>query len=538
MVGYHASIARSLEGEKVIKISFEYDLDIMDKIRSIPGRKYHKNQNCWSASLNQTNLNLLLDWGFELDEKLEQYKQKIEDSSNKIILNGIPGLKVKLYPFQARAVSFIEEHKGRALIADEMGLGKTVETLAWLQLRKDIRPVIIVVPASVKLNWKKEAINWMTNPHVEILSGESPWKPTGKIIIINYDILHSWVKTLKRLQPKVLITDECHYFKSNRAKRTKAIKWLAKGIDHIIGLSGTPIENRPIEIFNIVKIIDPKLFPNWFLFGRRYGDGRNTGFGWKMDGASNTEELHSKLVKSIMLRRLKKDVLKELPKKQYSFIPMELNNRKKYEFAENDFIEFVKQYKGITAAKRVEKAKALVLIETLKQLAVTGKLPQAIHWIEDFLETGEKLVVFTTHKSTIKSLMELFGNIAVKLDGSMNSDRLRQDVVDRFQNDPKIRLFIGNMKAAGKAITLTAASNVVILELPWTPGALRQCEDRCHRIGQKKCVNIHYLLAVDSIEEHIAKILDDKSKVLDAVLDGKQTDKESLLTKLMKIYEK
>jgi len=538
VVGYIASMSRTLEGENVIKISFEYDLDILHKVKSIHGRKYHKKYNCWSAPVRQETINLLLSWGFKLDSKLEQYKQKIEDRSNKIILDGIPGLKRKLYPFQARAVSFIEDHKGRALIADEMGLGKTVEVLAWLQLRKDLRPVIIVVPASVKLNWKKEAKNWMTNPNVEVLTGGIPWEPSGKIIVINYDILHSWVKVLKRLQPKVLITDECHYFKTNRAKRTKAIKRLSKGMDCIIGLSGTPIENRPIEIFNIVKILAPDLFPNWFLFGKRYGNGKHSRFGWNMDGASNTEELHYKLTKSIMLRRLKKDVLKELPKKQYSFVPMELNNRKKYEFAENDFIEFVKQYKGVTAAKRVEKAKALVMIEALKQLAVNGKLPQAIHWIEDFLETDEKLVIFTTHRSTIKSLMELFGDIAVKLDGSTNSDRLRQEAVDKFQNDPKIRLFIGNMKAAGKAITLTAASNVVILELPWTPGALRQCEDRCHRIGQKKCVNIHYLLAADSIEEHIANILDKKSKVLDAVLDGKQTDKESLLTKLMKIYEK
>jgi len=236
-----------------------------------------------------------------------------------------------------------------------------------------------------------------------------------------------------------------------------------------------------------------------------------------------------------MIRRLKRDVLPQLPPKARSFVPVQLHNREDYRLAEEDFIGFLRETKGAEAARRASNAEALAKIEALKQLSVQGKLAESIDWISDFLENGEKLVVFAVHRFVIDALMEKFSKIAVKIDGSVSLSE-RNKAVEAFQGNDKIRLFVGNIKAAGVGLTLTASSNVVFLELPWTPGDLSQAEDRCHRIGQKDSVNIYFLLAPDTIEERLAHILDSKRKVLDAVLDGEITAQESLLTELIKGY--
>jgi len=535
-----ATLAENQKGEEVIKIKFPFDYEVLEMIKQLPGRVFHKEEKCWSVPVNEKSLQDLIGWGFEIDKKLEAFLErrklrKIELSN----INAIPGLKGELFPFQKIGVAFIENQSGRALIADEMGLGKTVQALAWLQLHPEKRPVVIVVPASLKLNWKREAERWMTNPKVEVLSGTSPWKPTGEILIINYDVLPNWTPWLRVVNPAVLITDECHYYKSNKAQRTKAVKFLGKGIPHVIALSGTPVVNRPIEVYNALALIDRSLFPSPWAFAKQYCNAHQTPFGWDFGGASNTQELHDVLTKTVMIRRLKTDVLKDLPDKIHSFVPIELENQSEYTEAENNFIEYIHKTKGKAAAERASNAEQLASIEVLKQVAVRGKLAESIRWIANFLEVDGKLVVFAVHTFVIDALMAEFNKdqvVAVKIDGSV-PNAARQEMVDQFQNNPKVRLFVGNIRAAGVGITLTASSNVVFLELPWTPGELVQAEDRCHRIGQKDSVNIHYLLANNTIEERIANLIDRKRRVLDSVLDGKITETESLLSELLKSYE-
>ena len=236
-----------------------------------------------------------------------------------------------------------------------------------------------------------------------------------------------------------------------------------------------------------------------------------------------------------MIRRKKIDVLKDLPEKVYSYIPVELSNAKEYLHAEDDFIQWLKETKGSEAVRRTGQVMALAKIEALKQLAVKGKLKQAMEWIYNFLQSGKKLVVFATHHFVIDALIAEFPNISVCIDGRVSmSDR--QKAVDSFQNDSNIQLFIGNIEAAGVGITLTAASDAVFLELPWTPGKLVQASDRIHRIGQKFSVTIYFLLSANTIEEKIAKLLDNKLKVVTAVLDGQDVPDESLLSELMKSY--
>ena len=531
-----ATIAEDDKKVKVIRITFDYDLQMIDNIRSLPGRKYYADIKCWSAPIYPEIIEKLKQWKFTIDPRLNEYLLKTEEKTKEIVNNDIPNLKGTLRPFQKIGVAFIESKNGKVLIADEMGLGKTVQALGWLELHPELRPVIIAVPASLKFNWEREAKKWMSKPNIEILSGENPWKITGEIVIVNYDILFAWLDELKSLHAKVLITDECHYFKNNKAKRTKSIKILGKNIPNIIALSGTPIENRPIEIYNAWKLIDPLNCPAWNYFVYRFCKAKSNGFGLNVNGASNIPELHSLLSNSIMIRRLKKDVLKELPDKTYSFIPIALNNIKEYQSAENDFISYIRQERGDEVAERLKRIEQLAKIESLKQLAVKGKLNDSIEWIRNFLEVDGKLIVFAVHKFVIEKLMEEFGDVGVKIDGSV-SMKDRQKAVDEFQTNDKIRLFVGNIQASGVGLTLTASSNVAILEFPWTPGALVQCIARADRIGQKNAVNVYYLMAKNTIEEKIARLLDTKQKVVTAVLDGGEVEQQSLVYELMKEYK-
>lgn len=559
-------------GQPAIKITFPVDGDFkktLTGVKTIPGRKYHGKEKpkYWTAPRSVEAVETLQELGFEMDPKLLEYLQKskidIEDLDEDL---EIPGLKGELFPFQKKGVAFIEARDGRALVADEMGLGKTVQALAWLQKHPDKRPAVIVCPSSLKLNWKREAEKWMEDPKVQVLSGTKATQPIiGETLIINYAILKHWVDKIKEAKPQVVVGDEVHYIKNNKSQRTKAYKKLVQGIPHHIPMTGTPIVNRPVEIINAVRLVDKSVIPNVWAFKQRYCGATHNGFGWDFSGASNTEELHEKLTKTVMIRRKKKEVLKDLPDKTRSFVPMELDNEKEYQQAEQNFIRYVRnqtevevkqeleaklgdlaKYASIDEeaierlknekAQKASAAETLVKIGALKKIAVKGKMKQAVKWIKNFLESDEKLVVMAVHKFVIKELMDTFGDIAVKVDGSVTGEG-RELAVRRFQEDPKVRLFVGNIKAAGVGLTLTAASSAAFLELPWTPGDLSQAEDRIHRIGQKENCSYYYLLAEDTIEERQAELLDEKRKVLDSVLDGIETDNNSLLSALMEQYK-
>ena len=542
-----ARYAETIEGSNnyslnLIKVVFPYNVQDIALIKTIKSRRFLPEERCWTIPLLPENVARLQEWGFilnaELSAVLEQSKPENKVSADQLKPIEIPGLKGLLFPFQSIGVNFINRKNGRALLADEMGLGKTVQALAYLQLHPELRPVVIVTPATIKLNWQREAEAWIVGTRCEILFGTSPYPISAKsdIIIINYDILSSWLSTLQARKFQVLIMDEIHAIKSSSAKRTKAIKKLSKTIPHVIGLSGTPIINRPIEIFNALSIINSSVIPNFKEYTEKFCGAKYNGFGWDFSGATNTDELHQLLVNSFMIRRLKKDVLKDLPDKLKAFIPIELDNESIYREAEQNFIQYVRNNFGVGAAIKASNAETLTRIEGLKQLAVAGKIKECITWIEEFLESDQKLVVFTWHRATLEELFNHFKGISVKISGGMSGSS-RDDAITRFQNDPKCKLFFGQIKAAGEGITLTAASNVAILELPWTPGALSQCIDRLHRIGQKDAVTAYFLLAVNTIEEKIAHLLDSKQLVLDAVLDGIHTEEESLLMALINEYK-
>lgn len=524
-----------------ITIMFPYDPTLVAAVKNIPGRRFHGDvwPKHWTAPISIDAAEQLDSLGFALDTQLQELLNRNSNVAEETEPVKVEGLKRELFTFQEQGVAFIEQKKGRVLIADEMGLGKSIQALAWLHMHPELRPAIILCPAHLKLNWKREiALTLPGQQNVQILNGIDTTQPiTGEIIIVNYDVLHKgWDEKLAALKPQVLVIDEGHYIKNNKALRTKATKKLARKIPHVIALTGTPIVNRPVEGFNLIQVVNNQVFPDFWDYARKYCNAKHTRFGWDMTGASNKEELHKKLTQSLMIRRKKADVLKDLPRKLYSYVPVEMTNDKAYQKAELNFMEWLEEQKGVEAAQRAKNAEHLVKIEALKQLAVKGKMKQAVAWIQDFIEDNGKLVVFAVHKSTIDRLMEAFGDIAVKVDGGMTGSK-RDDAVQRFQQDESVRLFVGNIQAAGTGLTLTAASAVAFVELPWTPGELVQAEDRCHRIGQQDTVNVYYLLAEETIEQRMAELLDSKRTVLDAIIDGEETEDVKMLTELIENFK-
>lgn len=531
--------AEKEEGKNTVIIKFKFPkgdkrfFETIDLIKTLPNRRFVKKQLCWKCPISVEVYEKLIEWNFDISSDILKWHTEILKKPKFDTEINLKDFKKKLMPFQKEGVSFIQNRNGRVLLADEMGLGKTIQALGYMQLNKKLRPVIIVCPSSLKLNWKLETNDCIGDETIEVIAGKKIYPLShSDVYIVNYDILASWADTLMALRPELVILDECHYIRNSKTIRTKAVVKLTKKTDRVIAISGTPIENRPIEFFNVIKLVEPGLLPSRWKYAHRFCGAKHNGFGWDFSGATNTSELYEILTNTIMVRRKKKDVLKDLPDKTRSLVPIRINNRKEYERAEDDILAWIQENEGKEKAERAQQAQVLVAFEKLKQLSLDGKIGHCFDWIDNFLASDKKLIIFATHKKTIKLLMERYKKLAVKLDGeTKNTDR--QDAIDRFQNDPTVKLFVGNIQAAGVGITLTAASNLCFIELPWTPGAVEQAEDRCHRIGQKNGVNIYYLIAENTIEVTIAKIIGEKQRVLGQILDGEDVDNTGVINELI-----
>lgn len=427
----------------------------------------------------------------------------------------------ELAQFQKDGVYGIYRFKGKCLLADEQGLGKTIQALEWIRRIPKRRPVFIITPASMKYTWQAEAALHFSM-RIEVLEGfrkKRQMTLPGDIVIINYEILESWLPALLKAGPRCLIFDEIHYLKNATAKRTKAATNLAEGVDSVVGLSGTPLTNRPVELWPILNIIKPSLFPSFEKYAWRYCKPRYTQWGWVFDGAAHLDELHSILRRKCMIRRMKKSVLTELPDKIRQVVSFKLASYHEYNRAKSDFLGWLGSISP-SRAKKAKKSQALTKIGYLLRLAAKLKLEWTTQWIKEFTlaHPNEKMVVLTMHTFVIEHLKERFPN-SVVIDGRITG-RKRVESVRKFQSNRTIQYLFGNVKAAGVGLTLTAARHGVFADFPWTPGDLMQGEDRVHRIGQKRQVFIHYLVALGTIEEKLIKILQQKASILDAVLNG------------------
>jgi SWI/SNF-related matrix-associated actin-dependent regulator 1 of chromatin subfamily A len=306
---------------------------------------------------------------------------------------------------------------------------------------------------------------------------------------------------------------------------------LAKNIPHVIALTGTPVLSRPAEVFTTLNIIDPKVWNNYYNFAVRYCAGKQGYWGFEAKGASNLDDLR-KRISPYFLRRTKEEVLKELPPKVWTTIPIELSDedRKQYEMVEQNLIRYLKTYKKEKSDKDIMKsmqAEKLVRLNILREVNTMAKVKQVKEIIEGIIESGEKVLVFSSFNGPLIELQEMFQDESVMIIGSTPVDE-RGVSVARFQKDPDTKVFLGGYKSAGAGITLTAASNIILIDAPWTPADIEQSVNRAHRPGAEyESLNIYTIKSRDTIDGFMHKLLDFKQRIVDQVVGNKEKEEEA-----------
>jgi len=545
-------------------LSFTYDAELISQVREMPGSEWSPELRLWLVPTEcveevlkfhqQHNARLSPD-ARELIHAAESVQDVIAASAAhdaEITVPGFGGSGYELMAFQRAGVAYgmralnyeyqdgewarvAEPTGGGVLIGDEMGLGKTVQGLAMLKATEAF-PAVIVCPASLKLNWEREAKKWISGINVHVVSGTSGEVPEADLYVINYDILTWWVEKFPPI--KGIVLDESHYIKNGTAQRSKAAIRLADKVPiegTRVCLSGTPVVNMPLELMTQLRVID-RLddFGGASKFRSAYG--RSSSRALAM--------LNRKLRSICYVRRRKMEVLTELPPKIWSEVIVEGDKAvmKEYKKAEADIIKYLTdlalklalesgadtkeaQHEAWQKALRARAAEHLVAIATLKQLAAKAKMKAAEEWVADFLENDKKLVAFGWHTDVVNMVSEKFAD-GCKIQGGVSMEK-RQAAVDRFQNSDSQKVIACQIKAAGVGLTLTAASDVLFLEQGWTPADMDQAVDRCHRIGQQDSVTGWLMITKDTIDEDIAALIQAKRVVVNQATDGVLTDDEN-----------
>lgn len=549
--------------------TFSYNPTISNSVKALNGREYKKKpEPHWTVPINgsaQAVLDIAKEFDFHIETGVFEIAQQaiaaaglnLETSRAEDASIEVAGLGGELRPFQKAGVAYASRVQ-RTFIADEMGLGKTIETLATIQ-KTNAYPALIVCPASLKPNWKREAEKWLPGKLVSVISG-TKGAIGADVVIINYDVLGRNKERLMGVGFKAIALDESHYIKNGKAGRSKHAKEIGSQVDIRLCLTGTPVVNRPNEMISQLEFLG-RLddMGGFWNFVNRYCNAHRGQFGWDFSGSSNLDELNEKLRQTCYIRRNKADVLPELPEKTISVVPLQIDNRKEYKAVYKEIEDWIKERaeqdrefersiadlnpdektqavkdRGISAEERARTAEKLVLIGKLKQTAARGKLSAIKEWVTNFLETGEKLVLFAHHTAIIDVLADEFEALTIT---GQTPIAKRQAAVDAFQNDSDTQLIILNIKAGGVGLTLTASSNVAFAELDWTPAAHDQASDRCHRIGQKNAVNVWYFLGEDTIDQDIYVLIEEKRKVVDASTEGTNIDSSSVFGDLWKQLE-
>lgn len=517
----------------------------------------------------------------------------------------IPKLGGKLLKFQPAAVeyalrakrTFIADEMGLGKTVEALAAMSTDNSYPWLivcpaNLKLNWHKEARLWLKTRKINGKRIKVTILTNklltltPSKKISSATKKLLKEPQVFICNYDRVEKYIEFLKTVNWRGIIFDESHYLKANYSRRSRACQSLCDTVEpeYIFCLSGTPLMNRPDDIVSQLRILGRlNDFGGFNTFVKRYCGlvatdpaalrkvAQQERRRLALENGTITQEeeetievedplakqsindaivrkvyanmvdLNKQLRSTCYIRREKTEVLKDLPAKTRSTLPLEITNRKLYQKIEEDVCNYLadlavkdenflksiaklslkRQQEALTERRSTKyfksaRAEALVRLGALKLCAATGKMKAAVEWINDFLENGTKLVVFAHHHVIIDELIDAFPE-AVHTKGSMEA---RHAAVEKFQNDPKCRLFIGSLKRDGVGLTLTASQSTAFLELGWTPAAHDQAEDRVHRIGQKGAVTAYYLLAKNTVEERIAALIEAKRKVVNAVADG------------------
>jgi SWI/SNF-related matrix-associated actin-dependent regulator 1 of chromatin subfamily A len=446
-----------------------------------------------------------------------------------------------LFEYQREGVAWLTGRSG--ILADEQGLGKSAQAALALTV-----PAVVVCPATLRENWRRELLRWRPDLSASVLTDVKDQDDltaalASDVLIVSYEGAVALVTRTTR-KWATLVVDEAHFIKSlkirkrgNRgAARAMAVYDLRARSSRILLLTGTPILNRPLELFPLLSLVDQRTWSSEFDYARRYCAAkrekigwdpvkRKPRFAWDFSGSSNERELHERVSGSAMLRRLKKDVMKDLPEKQRvtQYVKLTGQHAAQYGRASTQFIRWVRENGGPEKAAAAQSALALTQLTALRRLAALGKVERAIEWVVEHREsTGRPLVVMGHHQDVLEAVgagaFEQAGISVGYVLGDVPQHK-RQRVVDDFQAG-KLDVLVGSIQAAGVGLTLTAASEMLFVERHLVPAMLAQAEDRLHRIGQRHAVTITYLEASDTVDEEIATLLSQKVGAARAVLDG------------------
>ena len=527
------------------KVSFQYHPMLVKCIKRIPDARYRADGKYWEVGKDKVvYLQKMGTWA--RDNHFVSQVLWLEDNEPVNTYEPLPlpelkvphNLLIEPYDYQKQGIAYALEKK-RCILGDEQGLGKTIEAIGLLTASQAF-PALIICPASLKINWQRELkkfgglnatilddknrASWQRFWLVKKLNGA----PISEVFICNYESLRKFFVrkinrevrfTLKSVQFderinlfKSVIIDESHKCKTSSTQQSKFVQGICIGKEYVIELTGTPVVNNNIDLIQQLNIMNRlEDFGGYTKFMARYCAG--------MHKSSHLKELNYLLRKNCFVRRLKKNVLLQLPEKTRSYLVTDIDNMKEYREAERDIINYLVKYQDADDDKiqRTIRGAIMVKMGVLKQISAKGKVKGAIDIIHNTIdgEDGQKLIVFCYLKEVVQILKKEFKG-AVSVTGDDNAQQ-KQLAVDKFQNDEKCKLIILNYKSGGVGLTLTAASNVLFVEFPWTAADCVQAEDRAHRNGQKNAVNCVYLLGEGTIDEYMYKLIQTKKTISDGV---------------------
>jgi len=420
----------------------------------------------------------------------------------------------------------------RFILADDMGVGKTTSAVI-AALEVNVKKILIICPASLKINWQREIENY-SDRSVYICEGKN-FSTEHDFVIINYDILKNFYELkdienslITKANFELIIIDEAHYISNGQAQRTKLVNSFVKQSKYLWLLTGTPMTSRPMNYFNLLSLIESPVAQNWMAYAIRYCQGYQFKAGnrkvWNVTGASNLEELRDRTSRQF-LRRLKTEVL-DLPDKIITPVYLRLNS-KQYMGLMGEYYDWYDKKKEESSSLTVQ----FSMLMKVRQVIAEEKIKHTIELAQNIIDQDKKVIIFTNFTGVLQKIHEHFGKQSVYLDGSCSNPK-RQYAVDEFQNNDKVKVFVGNLIAAGAGITLTAGEAVIMNDLSFVPAHHQQAEDRSYRYGQKNSVSVYYPLFDNSIEGVIYDMLSNKKNVIDTVM-GDNLDRGDVIANMM-----
>lgn len=508
--------------EDTLQVRFDFDRELLGRFKlEVDGRKWNAEDRCWEIPAVQiTKLVTLFGGtqnveGDELTKKI--WREEVKRRKDLDLIRGkddseieVP-TKLPLYPYQKVAVEFVHRASGRAMIADQMGLGKTPTAIGYA-LKMEHKS-LIVCPKSVVPNWMREikrfagknAVMWSTEGRL----GRSD----AQFQVINYDIVDRHLKELNAMKFDLLICDEATFLKNRTTKRAKSVlgyykerrKYPGIKAPYCLFLTGTPVLNRPVEAFHLLNYIDKDRFNNFYQFVQKYG-------GWRGTEPQNLEDLHHR-TKDLIIRRVKKEVLTELPDKQRNDLYVEMTRE--------DVLEYNEHLNKLFRRWRQLGKPTVAEMPGIQRFLITKKMPRTIEMIDELMEADRGVLIFSVYVDPLKQLKKHYGDKSALIFGGLSSKE-RQESIDRLaRGDCKIGLFSIGAGSMGIDGAQNHIDTVIFLDMWWVPAIHEQAEDRVHRIGQENKVQVFYMICENTIDEYMREILVEKQKVIDTVVDGR-----------------